>query len=259
MIANFFQNLESHDVAYLLISGQATILYGAATFSEDIDLWIDPSPKNIQRFRAALVQIGARYYKLTPPLEPRYLAAGHGFHFLLGAGPAEAIFLDVLGRPPRSRPFSEAQRDSLRFETDWGKLPTIGARDLVELKKTQRLGDYPIISALALRVVETSNISTEVLTWAVTHLFTIESFLWFNERYPQWVQCPPKDMPRSLTQIAGHPAGEIADSTIKEAMRWMAAAMARLQLADRHYWRPIIDELRQLRRDHLLMPEGAPV
>ena len=43
MIANFFQSLSAHDVEYLLISGQATILYGAATFSEDIDLWINPT------------------------------------------------------------------------------------------------------------------------------------------------------------------------------------------------------------------------
>src|SRR5690606_5914107 len=30
-------------VEWLLISGQATILYGAATFSEDVDLWVKPT------------------------------------------------------------------------------------------------------------------------------------------------------------------------------------------------------------------------
>jgi hypothetical protein len=50
MIANFFQSLGSHGVEYLLISGQATVLYGAATFSEDIDLWINPTPENCDRF-----------------------------------------------------------------------------------------------------------------------------------------------------------------------------------------------------------------
>jgi hypothetical protein len=54
MIASFFQSLEAHDVPYLLISGQATVLYGAATFSEDIDLWVEPSDVNVQRLRAAL-------------------------------------------------------------------------------------------------------------------------------------------------------------------------------------------------------------
>ena len=42
MIRSFFQSLEDKQVAYLLISGQATVLYGAATFSEDIDLWVKP-------------------------------------------------------------------------------------------------------------------------------------------------------------------------------------------------------------------------
>jgi hypothetical protein len=45
MIANFFQSLDRHKVEYLLISGQATVLYGAATFSEDIDLRIHPTPQ----------------------------------------------------------------------------------------------------------------------------------------------------------------------------------------------------------------------
>jgi len=36
MIANFFQRLESDAVEYLLISGQATILYGAATCDEKL-------------------------------------------------------------------------------------------------------------------------------------------------------------------------------------------------------------------------------
>jgi hypothetical protein len=139
----------------LLISGQATVLYGAATFSEDIDLWIEPSPENVERFRAALHQVKARYYKLTPPLETRYLARGHCFHFLLGGSVSEAAFVDVMGYPPRTRAFVAGRRDSRYFETDWGRLPTIGLRDLIELKKTQRLVDYPIVSALTLRLLET--------------------------------------------------------------------------------------------------------
>lgn len=42
MIASFFQHLDTQRVEWLLISGQATILYGAATFSKDIDLWVKP-------------------------------------------------------------------------------------------------------------------------------------------------------------------------------------------------------------------------
>ena len=59
MIANFFQSLNEGAVDYLHISGQATVLYGAATFSEDIDLWIEPAPENCERFLAALRSSGA--------------------------------------------------------------------------------------------------------------------------------------------------------------------------------------------------------
>lgn len=256
MTANFFQSLEAHDVAYLLISGQATVLYGAATFSEDIDLWVEPSGPNIQHVRAALKQVGARYHKLTPPLDSRHLEARHGFHFVLEPEP---VFLDILGRPPRSQSFGEAERDSQRFETDWGKLPVIGARDLIELKKTQRLADYPIISALTLGVVEASDASAETLKWAVANLFTAESFFFFNEHYPQWIRSSPDDIPPGLTRLPGHPADKIPDDVIEEAARWMNAAIARHQRADRHYWRPIIEELRQLRRDRILMREGTLV
>jgi len=41
---NFFQALSRHRVRHLLISGQATVLYGASTFSEDVDLWVEPTP-----------------------------------------------------------------------------------------------------------------------------------------------------------------------------------------------------------------------
>ena len=56
MIANFFQSLERHGVEYLLISGQATVLYGAATFSEDIDLWISPTKEITNNFFQPLAE-----------------------------------------------------------------------------------------------------------------------------------------------------------------------------------------------------------
>jgi len=46
MTKKFFHNLNSLKVSYILISGQATVLYGAATFSEDIDLWVEPKSDN---------------------------------------------------------------------------------------------------------------------------------------------------------------------------------------------------------------------
>ncbi|MEO7724572.1 MAG: hypothetical protein ABIU29_07780 [Chthoniobacterales bacterium] len=258
MIASFFRNLERRGVASLLISGQASVLYGAATFSEDIDLWIEPSAENLARFRSALVEEGARYYKLTPPLELPYLQSGHGFHFVLGSA-EEMVFLDVMGRPPRVRDFRSAQRNGRRFATDWGNLLTIGIPDLVELKKTQRLADYPIISALTLRWLEERTPGRTELAWAATNLFTVESFFTFNERFPAWPESGPNDIPSSLAEWAGHAMETVPEEIVAEAERWMAERMARHQRTDRQYWKSIIAELRDLRSRRLLAEEGARV
>jgi hypothetical protein len=54
MIANFFRSLKEHGVAYLLIGGQTTVLYGASVFSEDIDPWLQPTTENVERFVSVL-------------------------------------------------------------------------------------------------------------------------------------------------------------------------------------------------------------
>jgi len=107
MIANFFQSLSDRSVEYLLISGQATVLYGAATFSEDIDLWINPASENRDRFTATLRDCRARFYKLTPQLTSENLSHGHGFHFVLPGGKESDVF------PLQRRVASNLRLDSL--------------------------------------------------------------------------------------------------------------------------------------------------
>lgn len=148
MMRSFFQNLELHRVRYLLISGQASVLYGAATFSEDFDLWIEPTAPNLHAFILSLREMNGLVYKLTPPLSVRNLRRGHGFHFRLPVERLQTEYLDVMGKPPRVGRFATVFRDASWFGTAWGKIPTIGIVDLVEVKKTRRLSDYDIISNL---------------------------------------------------------------------------------------------------------------
>jgi len=51
---NIFRSFDRFGVEYLLISGQASILYGAATFSEDIDLWVNPTQANLNNLIRSL-------------------------------------------------------------------------------------------------------------------------------------------------------------------------------------------------------------
>lgn len=263
MIANFFQSLERHRVEYLLISGQATVLYGAATFSEDIDLWIHPTLENCRHLISVLNDCNARYYKLTPPLTPEYLNRGHGFHFVLPADQGPETYLDVIGAPPRVDTFSSAVSSARWIETEWGRLHTIGLKELVELKKTQRLGDYPIISRLALAWLdhpERPN-QKEDFVWALRNIFTLETLRALFEEHPETMQHLEGDQESNLRAFGRSTlAGDEGDLPVEEAITaWMQQRMAALQQADRRYWRNIIAELKNLRSNGILMPEGAPV
>ncbi len=264
MIANFFQSLSDHGVQYLLMSGQATVLYGAATFSEDIDLWINPTNENRLRVLKALRACGARYYKLTPPFELAYMRRGHGFHLTLPQGPDPEAFVDLMGKPPRLGSFESALPSAQWMDTDWGWILTMGLKDLVEVKKTQRLEDYPVISRLALHWCEQS-VDSGTLTsdyqWVVGNIFTLQELQLLFEHYPDAVDTLPIGSPPELSEFAcrARAEEEVSEEVVSEVTRWMQDRIQRFQQADRFYWRQIIAELRQLRTAGKLMPEGAAI
>lgn len=263
MIANFFQNLDRNRVEYLLISGQATVLYGAATFSEDIDLWINPTETSRMRFLAALQEGKARYYKLTPPFTIEHLQQGHGFHFILPGGNAGEVFLDVMGNPPRTGSFPTALATARQMETEWGTIPTIGLQPLVELKKTQRLEDYPIISKLALAWFDQPECARTAadFRWALQNIFTLPELTIFFAEHPAAVSIAtdvfnPDVGEFGRQSLAG---SEMLESIERRVGELFQSRMAELQLADRQYWRGIIQQLKELRTADMLMREGELV
>lgn len=229
-----FRSFERAGVEYLLISGQATVLYGAATFSEDVDVWIRPTRQNADRMLAALASCRARVYKLTPEPTQRNLRFGHGFHFVVPDRPLP-IYLDVMGRPPRVGAFGRARRRARAIDAGWGVLPVVHPVDLVELKKTRRLADYDIITNLALiHLAESEPASRTLLEWTLSNCFRAE------ER-------------AALASRMG------IRTTISRCAQSVAREISRLQEADRRYWTPVIGELRQWYRDGSLWPEGVAV
>lgn len=264
MTTTFFRHLEERHVRWLLISGQATILYGAATFSEDIDLWLEPTADNIERFRAALRASNARYYKLTPALSYENAIFGHGFHFVVPDLDGGADwFLDVMTCPPRVRPFNEAVADARYFDTDWGRLLTVGVHDLVELKKTQRPRDYPIISRLAISWLEEQPRpwSAKAVQWTLDHLFSLPELERLFQSHPDIVKTWPQAMPPLIHRAAMElsQSQQLDPGLEDELESWFDERTAPLRRADRHFWRRIINELKRLREAAMLTPEGAPV
>lgn len=261
MIANFFQNLERHGVEQMLISGQATVLYGAATFSEDIDLWVNPTEVNRGRFLSALGDSAARFYKLTPAFTVENLERGHGFHFVLPDDGGE-FFLDVMGNPPRAGAFADAAATARWMDSEWGAIHTIGIKPLVELKKTQRLEDYPVIGRLALAWLEQPECSRSEadLLWALQNIFTLPELMACFSEHPAAVPVAEK-FHRELGKfgrqwLAGNDGDELVERRVGE---FCQHRISELQLADRRHWRNIIRELKTLRAAGRLMPEGALV
>jgi len=260
MIKSFFRSLETQRVSYLLISGQAAVLYGAAHFSEDIDLWLDPTVDNIKSFVEVLRFHKARYYKLTPKLEPNTLNAGHGFHFVLPNENGSEVYLDIMGRPPRVRDFSAAAAQSVVMDSEWGGLHTVGIKDLVELKKTQRLQDYPVISRLALRYLEERVPDQPDLSWALANVFTLDAAEELFARYATAGEIQGDETAAALIRLGvALRRGEQNPQLEKEATQLMSARMAELQQQDRLYWRDIIQQLRQWRANGELVQEGTLV
>ena len=72
--------LRSCGVRFLLMGGQACILYGAAEFSRDTDIVILAEPSNLERLQRALAQLQADRIAV-PPLSLEYLRKGHAAHF----------------------------------------------------------------------------------------------------------------------------------------------------------------------------------
>ncbi len=257
---SFFRALERRGAEYLLISGQACVLYGGSTFSEDFDLWVRPTAENIGRTIDALRDVRARVYKLTPPLELRYWRAGHAFHLRVGDA-----FVDLMPRPPRAGGFARAARRSVALDTDWGPLRVVGMEDLVEIKKTRRPGDYDVITNLVrirLERAESERGPTRrVLRWAVDNTFRLEDLLAMLRRWPASRELALRSPRPSLRLAARLPASNAAPPA--RAARAIEAAMARelqrLWQADRRTWRPIIHDLRRLRREGALLPDGSPV
>jgi len=229
-----FSSFERAGLEYLLISGQASVLYGAAMFSEDVDIWIRPTSANAQKLLVALAERRARVHRLTPPLTLRNMMAGHGFHFVIPGRPLET-YLDIMARPPRVGAFGPAKRRSRDINTDWGTLPVVHPVDLVEIKKTRRLADYDIITNLVLLyLAEKPKRGRAVVRWAVKNCFR------------------PEERASMLTRLARH-------RTVEQCAKDIAKEVIDLQAQDRTYWSAIIDELRDMRRENKLLPDGLPV
>src|SRR5439155_23789866 len=96
-IGKVLSTIRKHRVRALLMGGQACILYGAAEFSRDVDLAVQPDERNLERLRRALSELRAEavYY---PPLQKEVLDRGHACHFRVHIPEAPGLRIDVMSK-----------------------------------------------------------------------------------------------------------------------------------------------------------------
>jgi hypothetical protein len=56
-LVDLLRALDAESVEYVLFGGQAVNLHGIPRFTEDIDLFVRPTPENVQRLRNALRRV----------------------------------------------------------------------------------------------------------------------------------------------------------------------------------------------------------
>jgi len=95
---------------YLLMGGQACVLYGAAEFSRDIDIAVSADEESLGVLQTSLRMLNAeRVY--VPPLELSMLQRGHACHFRCHTPETEGFRIDVMAamRGCAPSPFSGSE------------------------------------------------------------------------------------------------------------------------------------------------------
>jgi hypothetical protein len=241
-IQKVLSTLSTHRVRYLLMGGQACVLYGAAEFSRDCDVAILCEPENLARLQAAVETLQARTIAV-PPFEMDYLLRGHAVHFRCHAPGVENIRLDVMARMRAVAAFGALWSRRTTLEDKSGQtIELMSLPDLLAAKKTQRDKDWPMIR----RLVEANYAqhreapTEEQIQFWLLESRTPEILIEIAARFPQAAHSAAHRRPLLAEAIAAHRKG------LRKAL---AQEQEVERDADRKYWKPLKRELEQLRHD----------
>ena len=232
--------MAAHQARALLMGGQACVFYGAAEFSRDADLLVMADPDNLKRVKAALDDLKAECIAV-PSFSAEYLRRGHAVHFRCQSPPVAGIRVDIMS----------LLRGVDSFATLWDRRTTItepegvvyevmSLPDLVRAKKTQRTKDWPMVRRLleAYYLKHRSSASPEQQRFLLRELRTPELVVEAVKAWPDTVREIVPERP--LLSVAQE--GEV--SRLESALDEEEHAERE---RDRAYWRPLREELEELR------------
>ena len=241
-ILKVLSTLHSHQVKFLLIGGQACILYGGAEFSRDTDIAILADEENLLKLKNALIELKAEVIAV-PQLDLSYLKRGHAVHFRCHASDAEDIRLDVMSKLRGVAPFETLWERRTTVElADGMQLNLLSLPDLIAAKKTHRDKDWPQIR----RLVEADYASSpenphenQIRLW-YKEARSPEILLDLSRRYPDL--CKEIATQRPLLNL-------LPDANEEELLSALQDEEKAERERDRQYWIPLRKELESFRHD----------
>lgn len=222
------------------MGGQACVLYGAAEFSRDTDIALHASNENIELLTVALRELRARCIAL-PPFNQSFLQKGHAIHFRSYHPEAHRIRIDVMSVMRGVDDFEELWQRRARFVLPAGEtVELLSLHDLVRTKKTQRDKDWPMIRRLIeADYVNDDNPSDDKVRFWLMESRTPPMLVELAQRYREQAESLIPSRPLLANATRGDESSIEADLEKEQKLE---------READRRYWKPLFQELEQLRR-----------
>jgi len=235
-VLSTFQNCNGQ---FLLMGGQACILYGAAEFSRDTDLAILATEENLEALQSALQSLDAEPVFL-PPLELSYLQRGHACHFRCHHPDCAGLRIDLMARMRGCDEFPQLWERRQVFDLpSLGAVPVLSLPDLVQTKKTQRDKDWPMVRRLV-----------EVDYWVHHKAPPPGAVRWWlaESRTPALMLALASAYPDLLASVPERPWLAEAVSAGRAALETaLAEEEQRIREEDRAYWQVLRQELEAMR------------
>lgn len=240
-ILKVLSTMSCHTVRHLLIGGQACVLYGAAEFSRDCDIVILAEEANFANLNAALAELQAECIAI-PEFKAEYLQRGHAIHFRCKHPDVDGLRIDVMSKLRGCDPFDQlwARRTTIQDENANAVYEVLAIEDLVRAKKPQQDKDWPMIR----RLVEAHYDENQDASNAAMVQF------WIREsRTPSMLSELISRFPEKLASFAMTRPWlvSIDVNDVKQIEAFLRQKEDTERQADKEYWRPLKEELVQLR------------
>lgn len=234
--------MQEEGVEYLLVGGQACVIYGAAEFSKDVDFVVLADMKNFNCLRKVSSKLEAAVIAV-PPFEKEYLDEGLAIHLRCGLMGVEGFRVDLMSEMRGVAPFACLWKRRTTIQAGDLEFNVMSVRDLVQSKKTQRSKDWPMIQRLVevhyLRRKDNKPSQDDIKFWLL-EMRTVEMIVEVTQRFKAEAQ--EQLVKRSLLQAA---IDGDQDAVRKELTEETEAERE----VDRLYWEPLKARLGELRRE----------